>query len=172
MTQITEPIFRIEVVNRLEEAESVGTALARAAHQLGITALETCAVGRLFFLKGNLIAAQAEQLAQELLADPVTEEFTIVELGEARASIADAAAIIEVTPLPGVTDPAAENLLKAAHRLGVNGLRQVATGRHYRLTGNLSESDIDRLITQIFSNPVVQQASLNAPISPPFFSDL
>jgi hypothetical protein len=41
--------------------------------------------------------------------------------------------LIEATLLPGVTDPAAENLLRAARLLGVEGLERAATGQRFRL---------------------------------------
>ena len=39
--------------------------------------------------------------------------------------------IIEVTLLPGVTDAAADNLLRAAKLLGVEGITRTATGQRY-----------------------------------------
>lgn len=167
-----EQVFRIDVVNRPAEVESVGQSLVRAARLLGLTALESCAVSRLFFLQGHLSPAEVERLARELLADPVTEQFTVTPLADAFRPAKKGQPFIEVTPLPGVTDPAAENLLKAAHRLGMTGLKQAATGKRYRLTGKLGQADLRRLATEVLSNPVVQQAAVNAPIAPPFFSRL
>jgi phosphoribosylformylglycinamidine synthase len=99
----------------------------------------------------------------------VTETFTV------NTSIEDAAgpnteSVIEVTLLPGVTDPAAQNLVRAAHLLGITGLAQAATGHRYTLTGSLdlNQADRQRLATEVFSNPVIQQVSLNRPITPPF----
>jgi phosphoribosylformylglycinamidine synthase len=76
---------------------------------------------------------------------------------------------IDVSFLPGVTDPAAENLVRAAHLLGLKGLERAATGRRYRLTGTLSTGDLRRLAVDVFSNPVIQRHTIDHPIDPPFF---
>ncbi len=164
-----EITFRIEVDHRPTEAEKLGSALVKAAHQLGITELDTCQVGRLFFLRGHLTKANARKITDELLADPVTETFSILaETGKTTGASAAPATCIEVTLLPGVTDPAAENLVRAAHLLGITGLGRAATGHRYTLTGHLTPSGLERLATEIFSNPVIQQVSVNHPITPPF----
>ena len=83
--------------------------------------------------------ADVERLAQELLADPVTEQFAIYDL---RFTIEERSPLttnhsqftIETTLLPGVTDPPAENLRRAAElsrRLA--GLERVATGQQYAI---------------------------------------
>jgi phosphoribosylformylglycinamidine synthase len=156
------------------EIESVGNALVKAAHQLGINELDACFVSRLFFLRGALTRAEVNRLAKELLADPVTETFTVMEQGP-HLSLSALPTLdpppdhtVEVTLLPGVTDPAAENLLRTVHLMGLTGLAQAATGQRYLLRGSLSESDLQHLATQFFSNSVIQQVALNAPIAPPF----
>jgi phosphoribosylformylglycinamidine synthase II/phosphoribosylformylglycinamidine synthase I len=184
--------FHIEVVRR-REVTTTGGDLVRAAHQLGVTGVIACQVDRLFFLQGNLTPADVEWLSRELLADPVTETFAItsdVGAGLAPAPAGDVGAtlavalgagtrpaptapsdhIVEVTLLPGVTDPAAENLVRAAHLLGVTALERAATGQRYRVWGELSERDLGRLATGVFSNPVVQRYAIDQPIAPPFIS--
>ena len=71
--------YRITIRARTGAGNNAGASLATAAHQLGLTAVQTITPSRLYFLHGRLSAAQASQLASELLADPVTEEFTAEE---------------------------------------------------------------------------------------------
>jgi phosphoribosylformylglycinamidine (FGAM) synthase PurS component len=91
----------------------------------------------LFFLRGPLALADVQRLAAELLADPVTETFVIrsLEQREEHATVEPAQHTVEVTLLPGVTDPAAENLVRAAHLLGLTALEQAATGQQYVVDG-------------------------------------
>ncbi|HMR66171.1 MAG TPA: phosphoribosylformylglycinamidine synthase subunit PurL [Anaerolineae bacterium] len=191
-------IYRIEVLPRSGQVEETGNALVRAAHQLGLTQLQSCLKGQLFFLQGQLTAANAHHLAQELLADPVTETYIVHDLSEQLAmsneqltnsslppfdlaqgqpsnppilqssTLPPFHAFIEITLLPGVTDPAAENLVRAAHLLGLTGLTQAATGQRYLLAGSFDKMVLQRLATGVFSNPVIQQFALNQPIQPPF----
>ncbi|MCB0198047.1 MAG: phosphoribosylformylglycinamidine synthase subunit PurS, partial [Anaerolineae bacterium] len=163
ISDVESSVFRIEVMPR-SEAGTGSAALVNAAHQSGITELQGCIKGNLFFVQGHLDAAEVERLAQELLADPVTESFTIMLQDPTADPPIPTDAIestIEVTLLPGVTDPAAENLVRAAHLLGLTNLSQAATGQFYRLTGTLSDSGLHRLAVEIFSNPVIQRFTLN-----------
>lgn len=159
--------FRVEVAARPSEESVTGRAFVEAARHLDITGLSACAVDRLYFLHGTLTHADVERLSRELLADPVTESFTIVMEGQ---PIAADELHVEVTPLPGVTDPAAENLVRAAHLMGISTLTRAATGQRFRLQGNLSRNEIERLAAEVLANPVVQRFEIGQPISAPFFA--
>jgi phosphoribosylformylglycinamidine synthase II/phosphoribosylformylglycinamidine synthase I len=152
--------FRVESRLRVPTSGRVET-----AHQLGIQSLTACETRSLFFLQGDLSLSDVETLSRELLADPVTETFHAVAIHEAQLL---SETCIEVTLLPGVTDPAAENLVRAAHLLGITTLERAATGQAYILQGNLSQNDLQRLSVEVFSNPVIQRCAINAHIAPPF----
>ncbi|MBE2197338.1 MAG: phosphoribosylformylglycinamidine synthase subunit PurL [Anaerolinea sp.] len=158
--------FRIDIRPRQMEEMENGRSHLQAAHQLGYTQLAACHASRLTFLQGRLTATDAEKIAGALLADPVTEEFTIDDL---RLTIDDLRLTIDVTLLPGVTDPPAASLLRAAHLLGVTGLERAATGQRYYLQGDLDEAACRALAEEVFANPVIQRYALNEPIAPPFF---
>jgi len=115
----------------------------------------------LYFLRGALTPQDIDQVARTLLCDPVSETFTI--------NTAPTRAFIDVTYLPGVTDPAAENLMRAAGWLGYT-LSEAATGRRYRIAGTLQTSDALHALAERFSNGTVQRYSLNTPITPPFLA--
>jgi phosphoribosylformylglycinamidine synthase len=164
-------IFRVEVGERSSE-ESAGRGLVEAAHQLGIPGLRACAVERLYILQGRLATDDVMRLSRELLADPLTEQFEIAHLHTPTTSFDGGESdehIVEVTLLPGVTDPAAENLLRAARLLGVQGLERAATGQRFRLWGDLNADDLRRLATEVLANPVVQRFELDRAIDAPFF---
>ncbi len=126
-------------------------------------------VHRLYFLEGALSAEDILRVSKELLADPVTETFTIsrVDSPPQKDPIASSHSI-EVTLLPGVTDSAAENLLRAAHLLGVSGLARAATGQRYLLDGTHTRAELERLAADQFANAVIQRFSIDQPIAPPF----
>ncbi|MFZ0547864.1 MAG: phosphoribosylformylglycinamidine synthase subunit PurS, partial [Candidatus Promineifilaceae bacterium] len=151
-------------IKQTEETEQ--QQLLASAHQLGIASLASCQKHTLYFFQGQLTAEQAHSLGRHLLADPVIESFTVLAVGESPTS--DHNHYIDVTLLPGVTDPAAENLVRAAHLLGYEGLSQAATGQRYFLHGELTESNLKRLASGLLANPVIQRFSVDRPISPPF----
>jgi phosphoribosylformylglycinamidine (FGAM) synthase PurS component len=159
-------IFRVEVCPRSPGDPHPGQHWVRIVHELGITALTACDVTRLFFLRGAVPPAAITQLSAALLADPVTETFTAQDVQEPPAS-APPGPTIEVALLPGVTDPVAENLVRAAHLLGLTGVESAATGQQYRLQGNLSAQDLEQLAVKVFANPVIQRYAINERITPP-----
>ncbi|MBK7893664.1 MAG: phosphoribosylformylglycinamidine synthase subunit PurL [Anaerolineaceae bacterium] len=163
--------YRIEISPKTAVNQ---TKLIQAAHQLGITHLTTLHPSRLIFLQGHLTEPDVTRLAHELLADPVTETFTLnhlpLTINHSQFTIHHSPFTIETTLLPGVTDPPADNLRRAAALLGIAGLERVATGQHFELAGDLSASDKHRLATELLANPVIQRFAIDEPISPPFFA--
>ncbi|MDT8307389.1 MAG: phosphoribosylformylglycinamidine synthase subunit PurL [Anaerolineae bacterium] len=145
-----------------------GHSYVQTAHQLGITGLDLDHVyaNRLYFLQGDLNEAAVRRIAAELLADPVTEQFTIGE--QSQATREGSASLIEVTLLPGVTDPPADSLVRAAHLLGIDGLARAATGQQFLLEGDLDEGTLQRLAAEVFANPVIQRFAINRPVTAPF----
>jgi phosphoribosylformylglycinamidine (FGAM) synthase PurS component len=133
----------------------------------------TWTVGNLFFLRGQLTVEDAQRPAAELLADPIIESFAVslVDDSGSLPDTAPATPTVDVTLLPGVTDPVAENLVRAAHLLGVETLEQAATGQRYILHdvhGQLDPPALHRLALDVFSNPVIQRFAIDEPIRPPF----
>src|SRR5688572_18930608 len=133
------------------------------AHQLGLSTLTGCSNARIFFLQGDVSLPDVERISRELLTDVVTENFVI--------GISEHAAdhVIDVTLQPGVTDPVAENLVRAAKNFGIS-LEQAATGQRYMLTGDLSAENLETLATKVFCNTVIQRYSIDQPISAPFIA--
>ncbi len=83
-----------------------------------------------YLLEGALTSAQLLRLARELFADPVTQ----VSIIDGASAAAPDAATIEVHPLPGVMDPAAESVQEAIHAL-LGVAVQVRTGDRFDFVG-------------------------------------
>ena len=69
----------------------------------------------LYFIEGQLSQQDLQQLALELLSDSVTQSASRMELPSALSKPKDGSVIVEVALRPGVTDPVAEQLVRAAH---------------------------------------------------------
>jgi len=162
------PIFRVDIQTASTHHDPKGRAMVEAAHQSGYSQLIGCRSARFCFLEGDISQAQAEQIARDLLADPVTEEYTVV-LENGRFSPTETAhTFIETTFLPGVTDPPAENLVRVAREIGITGLARAATGERFTLSGTIDAETTQKLATELFANPVVQRFSIDQPINHPF----
>jgi phosphoribosylformylglycinamidine synthase len=87
-----------------------------------------------YLIEGALQAEQLVTLASRLFADPVTQTAMI----DGAVATAPGAVTVEVHPLPGVMDPAAESVQEAIHAL--LGVRvQVRTGERFDFTGVTAE---------------------------------
>ncbi|MCO5194210.1 MAG: phosphoribosylformylglycinamidine synthase subunit PurL [Anaerolineae bacterium] len=165
------PVFRIVVIPRDAILDHHNMTIAR---QLGIDQIAAIYASRLYYLRGNITHAQAQLIANDLLADPVTET-ALTRHEKVRAKRAYRGHEIDVMLLPGVTDPAAENLVKAAHLIDIP-LDDAATGQHFHVLGanpdgKLDRDTIGRIANEVLSNPVVQQTSIDQWIAPPFFDE-
>ncbi|MFK7805773.1 MAG: phosphoribosylformylglycinamidine synthase subunit PurS, partial [Anaerolineae bacterium] len=162
--------YQVLVSQRSGLETDIGKGYLQTAQQLGVKQLTSCDVSRLYFVKGDCDQAGVERLASELLADPVTESFEVTSLDSLKHNQSSDRTSIEVTLLAGVTDPAAENLMRSADMIGVS-LEQAATGERFTVgsNGELTDEQLQILTDKVFSNPVVQQSAVNQPIIPPFF---
>nr|WP_290666213.1 phosphoribosylformylglycinamidine synthase subunit PurL [Ardenticatena sp.] len=173
IAQAAVPSYRIEVVLRCPP-DHMGARILRTAHAAGFSSLTRCQVRRLFFIRGRLRPEDLDRIARRLLTDPVTETYQILPQSSTfpppSPDTAPPDAIIDVTWLPGVTDPVAENLLRAARLIGVDTIEAAATGTSYHVWGLTETDEVAHLAEEVLCNTVVQRYSLNTPILPAFIT--
>jgi len=127
-----------------------------AALDLSPTRITTA---RIYLIEAPLTPDQVARVASGLLADPVLE---VARNGSAPLD-PGLTATIEVHPLPGVMDPAAQSVRDAIRELlSVDAL--VSTGWRYDFAG-LTPAQADTLARRLLANPVVQ-AIHNTPHHP------
>ena len=147
MTTDAPRVRRIEVRPRGEDPRA--RALEQQARSVGL-ALKSARTARVYLIEGRLSDAQEAEIRSSLLADPVTE---VAVLGASRAE--GGVEVIEVHPLPGVMDPAAQSVREAIRELvGVEA--QVSTGVRYDLAGTTADQASD-LANRVLANPVVHR---------------
>lgn len=117
------------------------------------------ASARVYLLETDADEAQVAVVAQKLLADPVTERAVI-----GAAPIAKGAFQVEVHPLAGVMDPAAQSVEGAARELFQGKRRiRVSTGTRYDLIGLTGGHEHAELLARrVLFNPAIQAAHFNA----------
>ncbi|HID77674.1 MAG TPA: phosphoribosylformylglycinamidine synthase subunit PurL [Planctomycetaceae bacterium] len=129
--------------------------------KLGVDGIIGAQVANLYFLRGNLSAEAVDRLCVVLLYDPVTEA---IRRGDVRVT----PTTIEIGLLPGVTDPVAEEILRAARLLGVEGLEQVATGLQVTLYGDCDQATLHRIARRLLCNEAIQYYTIGKPLTPSF----
>lgn len=99
--------------------------LLKDAHALGFQHLKSIQVQGLYFIEGQLSQEELQQLALKLLCDLVTQTASWDEVPASPSDSEPGSVILEVALRPGVTDPVAAEIIRAAHEIG--------TSRHPRL---------------------------------------
>lgn len=160
------PIHRFIISHGSDPRAGMYLANARA---LGFNDLRRITCHDLYFIEGQLSQETCRQLALKLLTDPVTQTATWSELTSDLSPHTDLEAdtcLVEISLRPGVTDPVAAEIVRAAHEIGLNGVHRAATGQRFILTG-LDESQIPLLANQLLANNVIQHWKLGS-IEPSF----
>jgi len=84
----------------------------------------------------------------------------IVSLAPAEIAGAGASSprVVEICRKPGVTDPVAIEIVRAAQELGVKGLKRAATGIRWELEADwLDEQSFARITKMLLANPVIER---------------
>ncbi len=140
------------------------------ARALGLSRLTNIECQSLFFIEGDVTPPDLRRLA-DLLSDPVaqTSAWRSVESGGVvsfngpqKPGFLEKPGflVIEIALRPGVTDPVAEQVVRAAQILGLHNVQRAATGQRFILRGNLSESDLHTFARRLLANPVIQRYAL------------
>src|SRR5688572_10323378 len=162
------PIYKVLVYNKTTDPRN-GRYL-KDAHALGYQHLKSIQVQDLYFTEGQLSQEDLQQLALKLLSDPVTQSVSWIELPTPLSTPVDDSVVLEVALRPGVTDPVAEQLVRAAHELNLNGVHRAATGQRFVLC---FDENIDRISTSqsiaksLLVNGVIQHWTIGE-ITPSF----
>ncbi len=122
---------------------------------IGIMTVTQARVSDVYFLEGELDEEAVRKIGQELLADPLVEDFFWSEDPLSPSNAGDAHNI-EVAYNPGVADPVEESVSKAIRDLGITVVKSVKTARKYSLWGELSEEILQSICDRLLVNNLIQ----------------
>ncbi len=152
------PSWSVEVAYKPEFRDAAADRVVHEAHGLGIDGELAARVAQMYWIEGDLTDEDAQRLARELLADPVSQvhalEGDAVDVGNAGGWVAEAHF------KPGVTDSVGESVIKGATVLGIEGITRAATGHKTYLLGDLDEETASHIANRILINDVVQTCAL------------
>ncbi len=158
------PIYRFITQSKFSEPRA-GVYLADA-RALGFSDLSCIKISDLYFIEGQLSQEKCRQLALNLLTDPVTQTVSWDEMPAPPTPPEPDTVILEVSLRPGVTDPVAEQIVRAAHELGLDGVHRAATGSRFLLEG-LKVKQAEKLAKALLANSVIQHWKIGS-IEPSF----
>ncbi|MEC8065601.1 MAG: phosphoribosylformylglycinamidine synthase subunit PurS [Planctomycetota bacterium] len=141
-------VHRVEVRSLQPDQDPRARHVRSEAQALGLPVPEHVEVASVYLLEGDLDQPAIDRLIEDLLCDPVTETAVV--------GIAPVAGtVIEVHPRPGVTDPEAEAVEFAAHRL-LGSSPNVRTGTRYDFASHEPAAAAD-LARRALANEVIQE---------------
>ena len=162
------PTYRF-IVSHHADHDHHSHALLQAAQKLGFTELLSLTCHDIYFIQGELSTADKSQIATKLLSDPVVQHW----LAEDESLLHDKNdQLIEIALRPGVTDPVAEQITRAAKEIGINTVTQVATGQRFVIQASrlLNNNELNLLAHRLLMNPVIHYFTLGN-ITPLFPED-
>lgn len=147
------PVHRFEVWPRSVESDPRAQSLRHDAEAIGMKLQqgpESVRTARVYLIEGDLTDDHLRAIQERLLTDPV------VEISRRGTKDTDqGTTIIEVHPLPGVMDPAAQSVQEAIRDL-VGVECTVSTGRRYELRG-IDSASAEALARRLLANPVIHR---------------
>lgn len=165
--EIGQNIFRF-TIKELQPGGKSSAVIVRNAQRIGLD--KVCAVHEsdMYFVRGNIAPGELDLLGRFLFSDPVLNTFSVQQLPcEAEPDIQ----YIEVGYHAGVTDSVAEEIVRAAHELGISGIDAASTGKRYTVICRegliLGKDELSLLAEKVLVNPVVQRYAIG-PITPAF----
>lgn len=98
-------LWEVEILPIGSEKDYEGQRILASAQSQGINGLSTVISAKAFLIQGDLTREDAQRAAEQLLVDPVTEQFDVHELPAAESQIANLKSQILLNVLlhPGVT---------------------------------------------------------------------
>lgn len=171
--------WRFEIFNRSGFTDVHGSSVLEDIKELGIDSVEAVQSAKVFLIEadpstalstGRLTAGTgfdetfAKRLANELLADPVCEEYYIGRSGPP-AGLAKAT-LIEVHLKSGVTDPVAESVMAALADMNVKA-NNVRTARKYILLGDIRQNQTETIAKKILANDCIEVVLIGNEAEPP-----
>lgn len=154
-------VYHIEINHKLSVVDASGESIKKDILDLAITGVKNVKTSQLYSVEGNASFEEIELICKNLLADPITQEYSIFELGkdretQNRGTGKSKAFSVEVWFKNGVTDTVGESVEKAVRDLGIRNIDRVKTGQKFVIQGDLSQSEIEKICRKLLANKVVQ----------------
>ena len=147
--------YQIKVSEKEGVFDAMGQGVLRDIQDLGIKNIADVHYALLYYLSGDIDAAQLRRIIEELLIDKITQEYSM-ECQGAKAPRCQDYRTIEVAYNPGVMDPVEESVLKAIADMGISGVGSVRTAKEYTLKGSISEGMLNTIAEKLLYNKVIQ----------------
>ncbi len=162
VVRIPRMIYRIDVTTRgpsrggQAPVDTLGEAIRRQIAEFG-THVGPIQTARIFLIEADAKRDRIEQVARELLADPVVENAEILQAKPADEGVSR----IEIHLKPGVMDPVAASTESAIRDMGIH-VWEVRTGRAYLIHSQMPREELQRIASRVLANGVIESVHFEA----------
>jgi len=148
-------LWEVDVCLRDADADHAARALVAGASDLSLAGCTRARSTSGWLIEGELSRDDVERVAARLLADPVTESFTLAPVGDAALLTGPPGlpTALHVLPRTGVTDPAGQSAGEAMRLLGLQPVA-VRSVRKYWLP-DLPSADVERLAWKLLASEAI-----------------
>jgi len=147
-------MHKIEVHFKEELPDAAGQGLVRDIHDLDIKNVSDVRIMDIYWLDAGLKPEELELICRNLLADPVTQEYSVDSSMDSQCK--DGFYSVEVAFNAGVIDPIEATAMKAVLDLGVKGVAAIKTARRYLMKGRLNDEQLEIICSRLLVNPIIQ----------------
>ncbi len=148
-------MHRIEIGVKPDFNDPHADGVLHEVQELGIESVAGVRFYQVYYLlSDDLDRGTVWRIAEELLADPVTQEYRIdAQFDPPQGEVWS----IEIAYKPGVMDPVEESARKAICDLSVAGVQAVKTSRRYLFEGRLGPAEQDLIVDKVLANKVIER---------------
>ncbi|MBS7610922.1 phosphoribosylformylglycinamidine synthase subunit PurS [Candidatus Bathyarchaeota archaeon] len=159
-------VWSICVSYRDEEFDPLGRRTAWEIQDMGISGVGGVKTVQVFQLVGRLDEGEVRMLCEELLHDPIIQQYSYIEGIDASPLFkASNTWSVEVKLKPGVFDSLAESVFKGAEVIGIHSIERVETYMVYLVRGNLSYEKVELLCRRCLANPIIHNYKIHPPLN-------
>ncbi|MFC1899936.1 phosphoribosylformylglycinamidine synthase subunit PurS, partial [Chloroflexota bacterium] len=149
-------MHRIEVSLKRNLPDARGLGLVKDITDLGIDTVLAVRVLDVYWLDADLTQEEIDLLCQNLLTDPVIQEYRCDPEYSLESMTTGDSYTVEVTYNAGVVDPVEDSVTKAIGDLRIEGIRGVKTAKKYLIKGKLNSQQLEIVCSRLLVNPIIQ----------------
>ncbi len=146
-------IWRVEVKQKEGVLDPIGQSIARDITDLGFNGIVEVRVVTVFLLEGEISRPEAKRIGDELLVDPIVEQYSFDLKLPLQSSTHH---VVEIAYNPGVMDPVESSTIKGIRDLGILGIRAVRTAKQYHINGKLTDKQLTSITSRVLMNKLIQ----------------
>jgi phosphoribosylformylglycinamidine (FGAM) synthase PurS component len=152
--------YTVEVKLRPDFTDAEGQTALSLLQGLGLNTARDCRTSRLYELRGGLNSAHAQQIARDLLCDPVTQEFRLASSAESVANGMNHWRV-EVWLKSSVTDAVGETVRSAIGEMGLPQPETVRVGTAYLIAGKCHRNQLEKVVARGLANLVIHRVTVS-----------